>query len=181
MRTSLHRSAALGVVLSGIAAFSCAAVAQTKGDKPSPGTTVTTTTTTYDGWTVVCSAAGKEKAKSCTANFRVVNQQNGANILVWMFGFNAKGEPMTEVFTFPDVVIKPGVRISLGEGEPMTAGFVSCSSGGCKASMALDGDAVALLKSAKTARMDITRTDGKVVQFKMEVPGIDLALQNLGL
>ena len=49
-----------------------------------------------------------------------------------------------------------------------------------KAALALDGDRIELMRSAKSVRIDLTRLDGQVIQFKFDVPGIGPALSDLG-
>jgi invasion protein IalB len=179
-----HRSGLAAAAVSGILMMAGTAAAQEKGGKAAGGgQTVTTTSTTYNGWTVVCTAQGKDKPKpqACTATFRVINQQNRANLLVWMFGFNANGEPLTEVLTLPDVLIAPGVQIKLGDAEPLKADFVSCNVNGCKASMPVSSAAAKLLKAAKSAGIGVTRSDGKSMQFNLEIGGLEHALRDLGL
>lgn len=148
--------------------------------QPADGKTVTTQTTTYKGWTVVCTSTEGAEEQVCSANFRVVNQQNNQNMLVWLFGRNPAGEPLAEFNTLTDVLIKPGVVIALDDGDPLKAGYVSCATGGCKASLALDKEIIGRMKEAQNVRVDMTRLDGQVVQFKFDVAGIESALAAIG-
>jgi invasion protein IalB len=168
------------------------AVAQTKGDieQPAGDSTVTTTTTRHGGWTVVCTRAANQEKEICNASFRVINNQNKANLLVWLFGLNAQGEKLTEFRTLTEVRIQPGVVVELEgsaemratykDSEPLRAAYVACGTGGCQASLNLDGDMIERLTDAKTATISMTRSDGQVIQMKMDVTGIDLALRDLG-
>lgn len=140
---------------------------------------VTTTATSHGGWEVVCTRTNLDKASKCAATFRVVNQANKANLLVWIIGRNEKDEPLTEVFTFPEVLIQPGVSFTLGDAKPLTAQFVSCSAGSCKAALALDAARLKLLKQARSAKVAVTQNDGKVITFNLDVTGIDGALKDL--
>ena len=157
------------------------AVAQTKGDidQPAGGATVTTTTR-HGGWTVVCTRAAGQETESCNANFRVINSQTKANLLVWLFGFNAKGERLAEFRTLTEVLIQPGVVVAIDGDEPLRASYVSCGTSGCQATLSLDDDMIERLRNAKAATVSMTRTDGQVIQMKMEIPGIALALRDVG-
>lgn len=140
---------------------------------------VTTTTTAYGGWEVVCSKSSEDKARKCAATYRVVNQQNQANLLVWMFGRNDQDAPLTEVYTFPEILIAPGVVFTLDSGKTVTVQFVSCSGTSCKAGIALDAAKIKLFRQSKSAKVAVTQNDGKVLTFNLDVSGIDQALKDL--
>jgi invasion protein IalB len=143
-------------------------------------TSTTTTTTKHDGWTVTCNEGGDPPKKICSANYRVIDKKSSSNILVWLIGRNAEGKLLAEFLTLPGVIIEPGVAVSLDEAKAVKADYVSCSAKGCKASMELTPNLTRQLKAAKKAKIDITRLDGKVLQFSMDIPGIDAALADLG-
>lgn len=149
------------------------------GSATVPG--ATQTTRTFGGWTVSCNEGGEPVKKVCSANFRVINQQNKANILVWLVGFNAEGQLLTEFLTLTDVLIKPGVLIQLEDQEAVRADFVECSTRGCKARLALDDSLLEQLRQSTKATIAVTRLDGQVIQFQMEIPGVDQALSELGV
>ncbi len=141
----------------------------------------TRTTRSFGGWTVVCNEGGEPVRRVCSANFRVINQQNNSNILVWLVGFNAEGELLSEFLTLTDIQIQPGVGVSLESGEAVTAPFVECSTRGCKARLTMSDSFLQQLKAASNATIAITRIDGQVIQFQMQIPGVDQALAELGV
>ena len=145
-----------------------------------PDNSTTKRTTTYGGWTVNCSETIEPPEKLCSASFRIVDKQKNSNILVWLFGRNAKEKPLSEFLTLTDVLIEPGVVLTLDDGKPLRAGYVYCSSSGCKASIDLTKSLIQRLKTAKKAKVEVTCLDGKVIQFAMEIPGIDRALTDIG-
>lgn len=172
---------ALGcLALGGVAGPALPQESKGNAEQPPAPQTVTTRTTTYDGWTVVCTAAAGTDKRTCSASFRIMNKEKNQNILVWLFGRNAKDEPLMELVTPTDVLIKPGVALIIDGGEPVKAEFVSCGTRGCKAALALDEDGIELMRSAKSVRIDLTRLDGQVIQFNFDVPGIGPALSDLG-
>lgn len=142
--------------------------------------TVTTTTTTHGGWTVGCTQAGDPAVKTCTATFRVFDKQTNQNLLVWILGHNREGQLLAEFLTATEVMVQPGVVLMLDDGKPVKADYVECSARGCKARLLLTDDVVGQMKKAKKARIDMTRLDGKVIQFGIDIPGTDLALRDLG-
>lgn len=145
------------------------------------GESSTRTTKNFGGWTVICNESGEPVQRVCSANFRVINQQNKANVLVWLVGFNAGGELLSEFMTLTDVQIQPGVSVTLENGEPLTANFVECSTRGCKARLVVSDKVLAQLKASSNATIAITRLDGQVIQFQMQIPGVDKALAELGV
>lgn len=142
--------------------------------------TVTTTTTTHGGWTVSCTETSNPAVKTCTASFRVFNKNSNQNLLVWVLGHDREGRLLAEFLTMTDVLVQPGVVVVLDNAQPVKADYVECTSKGCKARLVLSADLIKSLKGAKKARIDMTRLDGQVVQFTMDIPGIDLALRDLG-
>jgi invasion protein IalB len=159
------------------------AQADTKEARPGAESTTktVTTTTTHGGWTVTCSEGGTAPAKSCSANFRVINKKNNSVILVWLIGRNKDGKLLAEFLTFTDVMIQPGVMVAIEEAKPVKADYVSCTPKGCKASLDLTPNLVRQMKEAKKAKIDMTILDGQVIQFAMDIPGIEKALADLGL
>ncbi|MEP9388823.1 invasion associated locus B family protein [Mesorhizobium sp. KR9-304] len=160
-------------------------MAQADAKEARPGTESTTktvtTTTTHGGWTVTCSEGGTEPAKTCSANFRVINKKNNSVVLVWLIGRNKDGKLLAEFLTLTDIMIQPGVMVAIEEAKPVKAEYVSCATKGCKASLDLTPNLVRQMKEAKKAKIDMTLLDGQVVQFAMDIPGIDMALADLGL
>jgi invasion protein IalB len=170
----------VSMVLGGFAASAVAQEGKSSLENEGAAKTVTTRTTSYNGWTVVCTESGDEAKKICSANFRVLNQKTRQNILVWLFGYNSKDEPLSEFSTPTDVLIEPGVAVTLDDGEPLKAEFVSCGTTGCKAVLPLDDSTIAAMKEAKRVKINMTRLDGQVIQFAFDIPGIDLALGDVG-
>lgn len=156
------------------------AQAAAQENPPAMATTTTTTTTTHGGWTVSCNTSGTPPVKVCSASYRVFNKQNNQNLLVWVFGRNRENKLLAEFMTLTDVQIEPGVVLTLDGGTPIKAGYVECTTRGCKARLEMTPNLVRQMKAAKKARLDMTRLDGQVIQFSMDIPGIDLALGELG-
>ena len=145
------------------------------------GVSTTRTTKSFGGWTVICNEGGEPVKRVCTANYRVINKQNNSNILIWLVGFNSEGQLLSEFLTLTDVLIPPGVSVTLEDNEPVTAGYVECTTKGCKARMNMSDELLSQLRSASNATIGITRLDGQLIQFQMQIPGVDQALAELGV
>ena len=184
MPFSLQPATAQADTTASVASPTVVAQADTKAprtDADGAGSKSVTTTTTFGGWTVTCNEGDNAPAKVCTANFRVINKQNNSVILVGLIGRDAEGKLLAEILTTSDVMIKPGVVIALDEAPAVKAEFVSCTSKGCKASLYLTPALVEQMKVTSKAKIDVTLIDGQIIQFAMDIPGIDKALAELGL
>ena len=149
---------------------------------PAAPATTTTTRTRHGGWTVTCRVGGDPAQKRCSAEFRVVSKENNnALVLAWLLGRNAEGKLLAEFVTPTDILIRPGVAVSFDDGKALRAEFVSCTSRqGCRASMELTPKITRELKSAAKAKVGFTLLNGKVMEVGVEIPGVDLALADLG-
>jgi invasion protein IalB len=170
------------VATSGLAATLPASAQETTvAQADTAGTKTTTTTTKYGGWTVQCSESGEPPRKLCGASYRVVAKKNNSNILVWLIGFSKDGKLLAEFVTPTEVRIEPGVTVSLDGGKPVKADYVECTTRSCKARAEISPNFSRQLKGAKSAKVELTRLDGQVIQFTMEIPGVDQALAELGV
>lgn len=152
-------------------------------EQPAQSSTTTTTTSQHGGWSVSCTTAGEPAKKTCTAQFRVVSKENNnALVLVWLIGRDAQDKLLAEFATPGDVLIKPGVTLSLDEAKAETAEYVSCTRNqGCRAAIELTPKLTREMKQAKKASVGITLLNGKVLRIGVDVNGIDQALTELGV
>lgn len=152
--------------------------------EPAPPTTTTSTTTTtttiHGGWTVTCSQTGDPPTKRCSAEFRVIDKDNKAVVLIWLLGRDKEGTLLSEFVTPSDILIRPGVAVTLGDEKPWKAEFLSCTTKqGCRASMELTPKLARDLKAATKAKIGLTLLNGKVMEIGMDIPGVDMALTDL--
>jgi invasion protein IalB len=137
----------------------------------------TTVTMQYGGWKVTCDEGGEQTV--CSAAFRILDQNTKQTILTWLLGRSSDGRLLTEFFVPTEVMIGPGVSVSLEDGPAYTADFVACGKSACKAVLPLDPALVTELASATKATLSLTGTNGKVTRFTMGIEGIDAALAEL--
>jgi len=157
-------------------------LAQEQPAQPAQSSTTTTTTSQHGGWAVSCTTAGEPAKKTCTAQFRVVSKENNnALVLVWLIGRDAQDKLMAEFATPSDVLIKPGVTVSLDEAKAEVAEYISCTRNqGCRAAIELTPKLAREMKQGKKASVGITLLNGKVLQIGVDINGIDQALTELG-
>src|SRR5690606_3836938 len=105
---------------------------------------------------------GDMPARVCSAEFRVVNKENQALVLIWALGRNAEGQLLSEFVTPSNVMIKPGVSVALDGEKATTAEYVYCTNNqGCRAAMDLPPRLIRSLRQAAKATIGIALSDGR--------------------
>ena len=138
-----------------------------------------TTTTSIGGWSVVCNEGGDPPAKVCSANYQLKDKKTNSAIFTWLIGKNAEKKLMIEFFSPNEILIEPGIALTLEGGEAHKAGFVSCGKTSCRARIAIDDGLLAELQAAKKAKIAIVAINGKRVEFTLDTSGIDQVLASL--
>lgn len=138
-----------------------------------------TVTMQFGGWRVTCDEAGSPPQEVCSAAYRVVDRNTNATILTWMLGRSSEGRLLTEFFVPTEVLIRPGVSMSLDNGPTYTAEYVACGRSACKAVLPLDAALLSELRNATEAKISLAASNGKVTQFTMAIEGIEAALAEL--
>ena len=138
-----------------------------------------TVTMQFGGWTVTCDEAGDQSRSVCSAAFRVFDKKSNATILTWLVGRNKDDQLLTEFFVPTEVLIAPGVSMTLEDGPGYKAEFVSCGRSGCKAMLPLDAALATELANATKATLTLVASNGKATRFSMGITGIGAALAEL--
>jgi len=138
-----------------------------------------TVTMQYGGWTVTCEESGDQPRAICSAAFRVFDKASNATILTWLVGHNRDDRLLTEFFVPTEVMIEPGVSMSLEDGPAYKANYVACGKSACKAVLPLDAALATELAGATRASLSLTASNGKVTRYSMGIEGIEAALAEL--
>jgi invasion protein IalB len=138
-----------------------------------------TTTTKFGGWSVVCNEGGDPPAKVCSANFQLRDKKTKSTIFTWLIGKNNEKKLLIEYQVPTEVLIGPGVRLTLDEGEAHKADYVYCGKTSCRARIAVDDNFLAELQGAKKAKVEFAAVNGKMLSFGFEVQGLEQALASL--
>ncbi len=139
-----------------------------------------TVTMQFGGWTVTCDEAADPSVTVCSAAFRIIDKTRKATILTWLVGHSKDDRLLAEFFVPTEVMIEPGVSMSLEDGPAYKADFVACGRSACKAVLPLDAALASELASATRATLSLTASNGKVTRFSMGIEGIGAALAELG-
>lgn len=148
-----------------------------------PSGPVRTETTAFDNWVLVCQeqppAAGSKTAKkTCWATMQIVNNQSKQRVAVWKIGRDAKDAPTMAITTPTGVLVRDGVDLQVGP-NPRKFAYQWCDPKECEASVAYDQAMANELSGAKEATIAFRLRDGRQVNVKVSIVGIDKVLAAL--
>ena len=136
--------------------------------------------TAFGNWRVVC-PPDKTSKVPCFARLTVTDTKRKINLVNWTIGFNKSGKPLMEVVSPVDVVIAPGVQIALTPGKALKLPYLTCGVRGCMSRVEVDKGLLAMLKAANSAKISISATNGKRINFDLKMTGSAKAITALGL
>lgn len=131
-------------------------------DTDGPSST-TVATTKFNSWAVVCETqTGAHPSHHCSARSSIVNGQNQQQLLLVLdVRKNQSGQWALSVQTPSSVVLKPGIKMTLGTNEPKQLEFVSCQPALCSSEVSFD----------QKLLDELTATDKAVVTYVSLVQG----------
>lgn len=148
-----------------------------------PAGPVKTETQSFDNWVLTCqelppAAGAKTGKKTCFAVLRVSDNQSKRVVLVWKIGRDGKDVPTIALTTPTGVLVRDGVDLVLGQNARKLA-YQWCSASECEASIAYDAALAKELAAAKEATITFRLQDGRQVNVKVGVTGVDKVLAGL--
>jgi invasion protein IalB len=162
-------------VLTGLFLASGVATAQEAKAPPKPNVKA------YGNWSVLCPPDGDTSGVPCAMQLSMVDKKRKVAVIVWRIGFNKKGELLFDLGTPTEVMIKDGVRLSIGKSKPIRLAYVSCGLRGCESRAKVGGELIAAMKTAKQATLTLAPTNGKTLQINLDVSGLGAALAVIGV
>ncbi|MCG5236750.1 invasion associated locus B family protein [Xanthobacter oligotrophicus] len=144
---------------------------------------VKTETQRFDSWILTCqelppAAGAKTAKKTCWATMRVTDAKTNRAVLVLKVGRDGKDVPTLAITTPTGVIVREGVDITLGQNVRRLA-FQTCGQAECEASIAYDQAFANDLSAAKEATVGFYLADGRQVNVKVAIVGIDKVLAAL--
>ncbi|SDB40588.1 invasion associated locus B family protein [Bauldia litoralis] len=144
----------------------------------SPAAAATKTEKTFDSWTVVC-LENDDQQKRCSMLQSRIRAQDKRMVLVWSITADDNNE-ITQSLTVPvGVSIKEGIRLFLGDGDPITLGYDVCGPRICLARTPLDTALVATVKSSGKASASYVLVNKQLMQVELDLTGFDTAYDYL--
>lgn len=139
-----------------------------------------TETIVYDNWVVTCrDTVGKSSKRSCSAVMQITNKKTKKSIFVWQIGQDKDGKSIFGMRTPLGVRVQDGIQLSVGTGKPRKVDFVLCAQSGCDARGPFDDAFAKELVAGSEATAAFVLADGKTVNLKLPLAGIDKALPAL--
>src|SRR5579871_348316 len=150
-----------------LAAAGLAALAAT------PASALTRTEKSFGSWDVVCVQQDDSSPKRCTILQSRVQQAGDATkvVLIWSISSGEK-KALTQAVTVPaGVSVKEGVRLFVGDAEPLSIPYDVCGPRICIASAPLDGKLVDVMKSGQKASASYVQMSKQLLQVNLELTG----------
>lgn len=148
-----------------------------------PSGTVRTETTAFENWILTCqeqpaAAGSKTGKKTCWATMRVTDSQAKQVVAVWKIGRDAKDAPTMAITTPTGVFVRDGVDLMIGQNTRRLS-YQWCDTKECEASISYDQAMANELSSAKESTIAFRLRDGRQVNVKVVISGIDKVLATL--
>jgi invasion protein IalB len=150
-----------------------------QGQVPPPTASTRTEILTYDNWTVTCRDPSDPKDKRiCSAQLDIVQEANNTRrvMLSWIIGLSKDGA-LTTVLHFPTgVSIAPGIELKFGEKAPRKIPITTCEPAYCEATAPMDDGFVKDALPIVQAEAVVQASDGRQVNFAINMKGFTQAL-----
>jgi invasion protein IalB len=137
-----------------------------------PASAMTRTEKSFGSWDVVCVQQDDNSPKRCTI-LQSRAQADDANkvVLIWSISSGEK-KVLTQAVTVPaGVSVKEGVRLFVGDAEPLTMPYDVCGPRVCIATAPLEDKLVDVMKSAQKASASYVQMSRQLLQVNLELTG----------
>lgn len=136
-----------------------------------PAPAATRTEKSFGSWDVVCVQQDDNAPKRCSLLQSRVQADNNKVVLIWSISSGDK-KALTQAVTVPaGVSIKEGVRLFIGDAEPLTMAYDVCGVRVCIASGPLDDKLVGVIKTSQKASASYVQMSKQLLQVNLELTG----------
>jgi invasion protein IalB len=136
-----------------------------------PAQAATRTEKSFGSWDVVCVQQDDNTPKRCSLLQSRVQADNNKVVLIWSISSGDK-KGLTQAVTVPaGVSIKEGVRLFIGDAEPLTMPYDVCGVRVCIASGPLDDKLVGVIKTSQKASASYVQMSKQLLQVNLELTG----------
>ena len=130
---------------------------------------------------VTCSETVKEVSKkTCSAVLQLVEEKQNQVLLVWVVGRDNQGVLHTVIQSPTGVLIPKVVELKVGNGPVRSLPYTACTPKNCEASVVMDDAMIRDANASPEATANIVAVDGRTINFKMGIKGVDKAVAALG-
>jgi invasion protein IalB len=129
----------------------------------------------YGDWRLACPQPSAAKSGGCAMIEDVLDSQTRSEIAHLALGKNRAGN-LEMIVTMPyDVLLEPGMGLSVGSDKIRVYPYQTCNGGGCMATIPVDDALANSLKNAKTARLLFAALNNKPIGLSFSLNGFDQA------
>jgi invasion protein IalB len=133
----------------------------------------------FGNWIVLCPPDSDTTGARCAAQFSLIDKKRKLAVIVWRIGFNKQKKLAMDMVTPTEVFITKGVRVAIGKNPAITLPYVSCGLRGCQSSLIVTPELMASIKGATSAILILAPTNGKSLQLKLDITGLNGAVAAL--
>jgi invasion protein IalB len=127
---------------------------------------------TYSSWTKICERYASGESVCHTASFG--NLEPGRPIVAAVLTEFSAGTPSNLRVVFPNgMLVQPGIRASVDDGQWLLAPYIACFSKGCMADIEASAELIGKLKTGQT--LVLQGLNGKGQRISLDVPLADFA------
>ena len=131
----------------------------------------TRTEKSFGSWDVICVQQDDNTPKRCTLLQSRVKPDGKQVVLVWSISSGNKSE-LTQAVTVPaGVSVKEGVRLFIGDAEPLTMAYDVCGPRVCVAKGEVDDKLVGAIKASQKASASYVQMSKQLLQVGLELTG----------
>ena len=134
-----------------------------------PAEAASRTEKTFSGWTVAC-VENDQNVKRCSLR-QTLTRKDRRPVFTWTISTNQEGELIQVVSVPAGVSIKEGIRIFVGDGDPLTLGYDICGPRACFARADLSPEVVATMKGTSKAAASYVLANKQLLQFDLAAEG----------
>lgn len=136
-----------------------------------PASAATRTEKSFGSWDVVCVQQDDNAPKRCTLLQSRVEASSKKMVLIWSISSGDKKD-LTQAVTVPaGVSVKEGVRLFIGDAEPLSIPYDICGVRVCVATSPLDNKLVGAIKTSQKASASYVQMSKQLLQINLELTG----------
>lgn len=133
----------------------------------------------FGAWVVSCADVPEGSPRSCVARLTIRDKNRNVTVINWLIGYNKDRQLLMEITTPSDVLIAPGLKMTIGEGAAQTFVYLSCAPAGCVTRIRPEAQMLDDLRQAQNVKLTIETPAGKAITFTIQVGGIAQSLDEL--
>lgn len=131
----------------------------------------TRTEKSFGNWDVICVQEDDNAPKRCTLLQSRVKSDDNKVVLIWSISSGNKNELIQAVTVPAGVSVKEGVRLFIGDAEPLTMAYDICGARVCIARAPLDDKLVGVIKASQKASASYVQMSKQLLQVNLELTG----------